>query len=74
MTSFLPVFATAGVSATTGQELAGDMADTVNWLVSIWCNCTPPAFVDHFFKGAFTLGAVALGLYLHYLITKTKGA
>lgn len=69
-TNFLPVFATAGVSATTGEELASDLADTVNWLIGIWCHCTPPIFVDHFFKGAFTLGALALGLYVHYLFAK----
>lgn len=69
-TSFLPVFATAGISATTGEELAGDLADTVNWLVGLWCQCVPPVFVEHFFKGFFTLGTLALGLYIHYLVSK----
>ena len=73
-TSFLPVFATAGISATSGQEVAADLADTINWFLTRWCNCVPPDFVLHFFKGFFTLGAVALGLYIHYLVSRQKSA
>ena len=41
----LGLVGTAVVSASTGDQVGNAVAEIINWLVGVWCNCTPPPVV-----------------------------
>ena len=72
LTDFKSIAFTVIGSGTVGEQVSEQLGDTFTWLVTLSCNCTPPAATIGLFHSMATGIVLGTALFIHYKIAKNK--